>query len=139
MKPFGVYVKTIYMKIKFLALLSFISLAHASGELGQTQAPLGVLSTLAPVNIVQPPAANHTFSPQAFDAHYNPDTLKFDLYEYQKVQMAVEEEKKAISEMPQQPLVIVVNQPPPPPEPVNPVAEVLKFGLGVLSRGLLRF
>lgn len=115
-----------------ILLLSICTNALASEEAkGSGQ----LLSHLAPVNIapVAPPPAPVRYKDPVTDS------MKFELYDYQKQAIAEEEQRQQLASMPQQPLVIVVNQPAPQPAPENPLVSVLKFGIGVASRGILRF
>ena len=118
------------MRYLYILTLLITTQVFASEDLSRT--PGAMLPKLAPVNV-------YYTQPTPVPVAVVPEPLKFDLYTYQKNLIQEEEERKALAEMPSQPLVIVVNQPAPPPEPENPLVSFLKFGVGVASRGLLRF
>lgn len=121
--------------MKWLIPLFLISLSTSVMASDEPVASGRLLSHLAPVNIAPPPPAPTMRAPiDPIEA-----SMKFELYDYQKRAIIEDEQRQQLANMPQQPLVIVVNQAPPQPEPENPLVSVLKFGLGVASRGILRF
>lgn len=100
---------------------------------GIARADLSALATLAPVNM-----ESMKLTPVVQAPAVNPEVLKFDLYEHQKREIEEQQAREEEAKNPQ-PLIVIVNNQAPAPEPENPLMSVLKFGVGVASRGLLRF
>lgn len=115
------------LKQIFILFMFAIGSAHAEG--------LSALSSLAPVNIE---SMNFPKPPVVQDVKLMEEQkLKFELFEYQKKEVAENEAIEAEAKNPQ-PLVVIINNQPQ-PEPENPIISALKFGAGIATRGLLRF
>ena len=119
------------MKFIYFTLCSLFMLnsVYASEEARGSGA---MLSHLDPVNIHAPAPS------KIIDAATLPEPLKFDLYHFQKVALAEEAERLELAKNPPPPTIVVVN-PQAPVEQDNPLVSVLKFGAGILTRGLIRF